>query len=146
MEYSLVPVTWKPAIRPSFFRPGMPSTLVRAKKTASVLGISLEKLDQATIIDDRGLDTQHIKARPATYSCDQVLMLMRLLRRPGQAAFERYLLAKLEKEVAKGEWPHPYPDSYIMPDALGLVLVSEIRRPRPRPRPMTDAEFESAMA
>ncbi|MBT9244914.1 hypothetical protein KM031_02120 [Gemmobacter fulvus] len=141
MEYMLVPVTWKPAIRPRSFASDMPSTLVRATKIASVLGITKDKLDRATIIDDRGLDTQHIKPRPRTYSCDQVLMLMRLLRRPGQAAFERYLLAKLEKEVEKGQWPHPYPDSYIMPDALGLVLVSEKRRPRP----ISDAEFERAM-
>lgn len=148
MEYSLVPVTWKPAIRPHFFRPGMPSTLVSARKTARVLGISLEKLDRATIIDDRGIDTQHIKPRPPTYSCDQVMLLMRLLRRPGQAAFEKYLLAKLAKEVEKDVWPHLYPDSFIMPDALGLVLVSETRwpKPQPQPRPMTDAEFARAMA
>jgi len=141
MEYMLVPVTWKPVIRPAFFPREMPSTLVRAKKTASVLGISEDQLSRATITDDRGIDNQHIKPRPRTYSCDQVMLLMRLLRRPGQAAFERYLLAKLEKEVAKGKWPHPYPDCFIRPDALGLVLVSEKRRLRP----ITDAEFERAM-
>lgn len=148
MQYALVPVTWKPAIRPTFFRPSMPSTLVTAKKAAKVLGISREKLDHATIIDDRGIDTQHIKSRQATYSCDQIMMLMRVLRRPGQAAFERYLLAKLAKEVEKDVWPHLYPDSFIMPDALGLVLVSETRwpKPQPRPLPMTDAEFARAMA
>lgn len=153
MEYSRVPVTWKPAIRPHFFPPNMPSTLVRGKKTASVLGISPALLYKATLIDELGLDDQHLKKRPWTYSCDQVILLMRLLKRPGQAAFERYLLAKLEREVAKGQWPHPYPDCLIMQDVLGLPLPPQrprifrapVRTPARAPVGVTDEEFERAM-
>lgn len=151
-EYSRVPVTWKPAIRPHFFPDNMPSTLVRFKKCASVLGITTGLLWQATLIDERGLDDQHIKKRPWTYSCDEVMLMMRLLKRPGQAAFERYLLSKLEREVAKGQWPHPYADALIMPDVLGLPLQratrifrAPVRTPARAPVGVTDEEFERAM-
>ncbi len=114
----LTPVSWKPPIRPVDLPKDMPTAVVSTVKAAKALGVTPAQLLAATVVDWRGLTPKTINKTPNTYSCDQVIELMKRRRRPGVAAFERALLAKLRSNLDTGRRNYRYPDAYICEDFL----------------------------
>lgn len=119
MDTLITPVTWKPANRPVGMPKDMPSMIVSARKAASALGVSLEALHAATICDWRGLDRNTTNRTPKSYGADQVFDLMEKRKRPGRAALQSYLKARLQADLDAQRWVHRYPNSYICEDMLG---------------------------